>query len=132
LFDFTRFARSILSVQPWLEAGVATGSTDTVTHNSLGKIYVTMNREPKQFLETNMFYDSRVLGNFCEPLDPALSFLAFKRAKGECDDDLVRISHTHHLFRDLAKYAVERMDEGLWAKILVKNEDGSETQEMRR
>ena len=26
-------------LQPWLEAGVATGATDPATHNALGKIY---------------------------------------------------------------------------------------------
>ena len=118
-------------LQSWLEAGVATGSTDVATHNALGKIYVVNNKDPKHYLENNMFYDSKILGNFCEALDPSLSFIAFKRSKGGCDEDLIRISHTHNLYRDLAKYCVERMDENLWAKVLTKEEDGSETPEMR-
>jgi len=119
-------------LQPWLEASVSTGSTDASTHNALGKIYVTANKDPKTFLQNNMFYDSRILGNFCEALDPALSFIAFKRAKGECDEELIRISHTHSLYRDLAKYAVEKQDEDLWAKVLTKDPDtGGETPEMR-
>ena len=53
-------------LQPWLEARVATGSTEPGTHNALGKIYITLNRDPKSFLLNNMFYDPKVLGPYCE------------------------------------------------------------------
>jgi clathrin heavy chain len=49
---------------------VATGNTETATHNAIGKIYITLNKEPKNFLLQNQFYDPRVLGKYCEKLDP--------------------------------------------------------------
>eukprot|EP00980_Cylindrotheca_fusiformis_P020304 scaffold7344_cov145-Cylindrotheca_fusiformis.AAC.2 len=118
-------------LQPWLEARVATGSTEPGTHNALGKIYITLNREPKSFLLNNMFYEPKVLGPYCESLDPQLAFIAYKKGAGECDDELIKISKTHGLFRDLAKYLVERQDLELWAKVLNK-EEGEEEEPSRR
>jgi clathrin heavy chain len=115
-------------LQPWLEARVATGSTEPGTHNAIGKIYITLNRDPKSFLLNNMFYDPKVLGPFCESLDPQLAFIAYKKGAGECDDKLIKVSHDHGLYRDLAKYLVERQDLALWAKVLNK-EEGKEDQE---
>jgi clathrin heavy chain len=109
-------------LQPWLEARVATGSTESGTHNALGKIYIQMNKDPKAFLTNNMFYEPKVLGPFCESLDPSLAFVAYKKGAGECDDELIKISFTHGLFRDLARYLVERQDLELWAKVLTKEE----------
>lgn len=111
-------------LQPWLEARVATGSTESGTHNALGKIYITLNKEPRQFLTNNMFYDPKVLGPFCESLDPSLAFEAYKKGAGSCDEELIQISMTHGLFRDLARYLVERQDLELWAKVL--NEEPTE------
>jgi len=108
-------------LQPWLEARVATGSTEPGTHNALGKIYITLNRDPKSFLLNNMFYDPRVLGPFCESLDPSLAFVAYKKGAGACDDELIKISFTHGLYRDLARYLVERQDLSLWEKVLQKD-----------
>jgi clathrin heavy chain len=110
-------------LQPWLEARVATGSTEAGTHNALGKIYITLNRDPKAFLKNNMFYDPKVLGPFCESLDPSLAFFAYQKGAGSCDDELIAISLTHGLFRDLARYLVERQDLELWAKVLKKDEN---------
>jgi len=113
-------------LQGWLEARVATGSTEPGTHNALGKIYITLNRDPKAFLLNNMFYDPKVLGPYCESLDPQLAFIAYKKGAGECDDQLISVSKTHGLYRDLAKYLVERQDMDLWAKVLNVEEIESE------
>jgi len=113
-------------LQPWLEARVATGSTEPGTHNALGKIYIQMNKDPKAFLTNNMFYEPKVLGPFCESLDPSLAFVAYKKGAGECDEELIKISFTHGLYRDLARYLVERQDLELWAKVLTKDESGDE------
>lgn len=115
-------------LQPWLEARVATGSTEPGTHNALGKIYITLNRDPKSFLLNNMFYDPKVLGPYCEALDPSLAFIAYKKGAGECDDQLIKVCHDHGLYRDLAKYLVERQDLELWGKVLNK-EEGKEDEE---
>eukprot|EP00591_Stephanopyxis_turris_P001746 CAMPEP_0195517552 /NCGR_PEP_ID=MMETSP0794_2-20130614/11004_1 /TAXON_ID=515487 /ORGANISM="Stephanopyxis turris, Strain CCMP 815" /LENGTH=1705 /DNA_ID=CAMNT_0040646371 /DNA_START=237 /DNA_END=5354 /DNA_ORIENTATION=- len=121
-------------LQGWLEARVATGSTEPGTHNALGKIYITLNRDPKAFLLNNMFYDPKILGPYCESLDPSLAFVAYKKGAGECDDQLIKISQEHGLYRDLAKYLVERQDLELWSKVLSKEsaEDGKETPEQRQ
>lgn len=119
-------------LQPWLEARVATGSTEPGTHNALGKIYITLNRDPKSFLLNNMFYDPKVLGPYCEALDPQLAFTAYKKGAGECDDELIKVSQTHGLYRDLAKYLVERQDLDLWAKVLKKEEGKDEEDPQRR
>jgi clathrin heavy chain len=119
-------------LQPWLEARVATGSTEPGTHNALGKIYITLNKDPKSYLLNNMFYDPKVLGPYCESLDPQLAFIAYKKGAGECDDQLVAISHAHGLYRDLARYLVERQDMELWAKVLNKEEGQEEKEEGQR
>jgi clathrin heavy chain len=64
---------------PWLEARVAEGNQEPATHNALAKIYIDLNREPEKFLNTNTFYDSRVVGKYCENRDPHLAFLIYKR-----------------------------------------------------
>jgi clathrin heavy chain len=122
-------------LQPWLEARVATGSTESGTHNALGKIYITLNKDPKAFLLNNMFYEPKVLGPFCESLDPSLAFLAYKKGSGECDEELIKISFDHGLYRDLARYLVERQDLELWAKVLKSEEetdDGKEDPQKRQ
>ena len=75
-------------LQGWLENRVATGSTEPATHNGLGKIYLSQNIEPRQFLENNMFYEPAVLGKFCEGLDPSLAFAAYQKVRAR----LVRCS----------------------------------------
>jgi len=119
-------------LQPWLENRVATGSTEPGTHNALGKIYITINKDPKGYLLNNMFYDPKVLGPYCEALDPQLAFTAYKKGAGECDDELIKVSHTHGLYRDLAKYLVERQDLELWAKVLNKEEGKDDDDPQRR
>ncbi|KAH8096034.1 hypothetical protein JL720_3378 [Aureococcus anophagefferens] len=88
--------------KPWLEARIATGNQETGTHNAIGKIYVTLNRDPVSFLTNDQYYDPRVLGKYCEKLDPSLAFLAYKRAGGECDADLIRVTTENGLFKDQA------------------------------
>jgi clathrin heavy chain len=117
---------------PWLEARVATGSTEPGTHNAIGKIYITLNKDPKSFLLNNMFYEPKVLGPYCESLDPQLAFIAYKKAAGACDDELIAISNTHGLFRDLARYLVERQDLELWAKVLKPEEEGEDKEDSSR
>lgn len=105
-------------IQPWLEARIAQGNTETATHNAIGKIYITLNRDPIQFLTNNQFYDPSVIGAFCEKLDPHLAFEAYKHARGECDDALVKVCQDNGLFKDLARYLVEKQDLELWTRVL--------------
>eukprot|EP00512_Aurantiochytrium_limacinum_P004077 CAMPEP_0171496660 /NCGR_PEP_ID=MMETSP0958-20121227/6831_1 /TAXON_ID=87120 /ORGANISM="Aurantiochytrium limacinum, Strain ATCCMYA-1381" /LENGTH=1691 /DNA_ID=CAMNT_0012030799 /DNA_START=355 /DNA_END=5430 /DNA_ORIENTATION=+ len=105
-------------LQPFLEQRVAEGNTEVATHNAIGKIYVTINKDPAEWLQNNQFYDSKEVGKFCEKLDPYLAFLAYKRAWGSCDDELIEVTNANELFKDQARYCVERQDMGLWERVL--------------
>lgn len=59
-----------------------------------------------------------VLGKYCEKLDPSLAFLAYRRSNGECDDDLIRVTNENGLFKDQARYLIEKRDQDLWVKVL--------------
>jgi len=104
-------------VLPWLEARYNEGNQDSHLHDALAKIYIDTGRDPEKFLETNRYYDSRVIGRYCEKRDPHLSVLAYKR--GLCDDELVDVTNRNGLFRQQARYLVERQDLNLWSRVLV-------------
>jgi len=77
-----------------------------------------MNKDPVSFLTNNQFYDPKVLGKYCEKLDPSLAFLAYRRGGGECDEDLIRVTGDNGLYKDQARYLIEKKDGELWAKVL--------------
>ena len=103
---------------PWLETRVAQGSQEAAVHNAMGKIIITLNREPLNFLNNNQYYNPAVIGAFCEKLDPHLAFVAYKTARGECDDALIAVTMDNGLYKDLARYLVERQDLELWERVL--------------
>lgn len=74
---------------PWLEMRVQEGSTDPATHNALAKIYIDANNNPERFLRENPYYDSRIVGKYCEKRDPHFACLAYER--GHCDAELVNV-----------------------------------------
>lgn len=55
---------------------------------------------------------------YCESRDPHLSFVAYKRAWGECDDQLINVTNKNGFFKDQARYLVERQDLQLWDTVL--------------
>jgi clathrin heavy chain len=75
-----------------------------------------MNNRPEEYLVSNMYYDSKVVGEYCEKRDPHLAFIAYKR--GMCDTELVDVTNRHGLFKQQARYLVERQDLELWATVL--------------
>ncbi|KAK9810517.1 hypothetical protein WJX72_012055 [[Myrmecia] bisecta] len=103
-------------LNPFLEHLVSEGSADPHVHNALGKIIIDSNNNPEHFLTTNPYYDSLVVGKYCEKRDPNLACVAYKR--GACDDALVDCTNRHSLFKVQARYIVERMDNELWNKVL--------------
>ena len=115
-------------LHPWLEAKIAEGNTDAATHNAMGKIIITLNKDPQQFLMHNHCYDPRVLGEFAAKLDPFLAFLAYKRAAGQCDEELLDVTTTNGLFKDQARYLVEKQDAALWERVLA--DDNPHRQEL--
>eukprot|EP01006_Ploeotia_vitrea_P027592 TRINITY_DN60369_c0_g1_i1.p1 TRINITY_DN60369_c0_g1~~TRINITY_DN60369_c0_g1_i1.p1 ORF type:complete len:1280 (-),score=86.00 TRINITY_DN60369_c0_g1_i1:31-3870(-) len=109
---------------PFLEARVSRGSTEPAVHNALGKITIQLNREPLAFLTNNQYYEPAVLGVFCEKLDPHLAFVAYKQARGECDDALIKVTMDNGLYKDLARYLVEKQDLELWERVLKPENEG--------
>jgi clathrin heavy chain len=121
-------------LQPWLEARLAERNVEPAVHNAIGKIYISLNKDPLSFLENNLFYEPVVIGAYCEQLDPHLAFVAYKHARGECDKELVRVSQENGLFKDLARYLVEKQDIELWKTVLKPEgfEEGQEEPHNRR
>ncbi|KAJ8540473.1 hypothetical protein K7X08_030392 [Anisodus acutangulus] len=100
----------------FLEHLVSEGSQDVHVHNALGKIIIDSNNNPEHFLMTNPYYDSRVVGKYCEKRDPTLAVVAYRR--GQCDDELINVTNKNSLFKLQARYVVERMDGDIWEKVL--------------
>eukprot|EP00762_Andalucia_godoyi_P000608 ANDGO_05236.mRNA.1 Clathrin heavy chain len=100
----------------WLEARLNEGSQEVSLHNALAKVYIDLNKDAAKFLESNQYYDSRVVGKYCEKRDPHLAFIAYKR--GQCDYELVDVCNKNSMFRQEARYLVERQNEDLWAVVL--------------
>ncbi|CAL8108322.1 unnamed protein product [Orchesella dallaii] len=101
---------------PWLESRSREGIVEPATHNALAKIYIDSNTNPERFLKENTFYDSRVLGKYCEKRDPHLAFVAYER--GYCDKELINVCNENSLFKSEVKYLVSRSDSALWAEVL--------------
>jgi len=108
-------------IRPWLEARMHERNQDPELHNALAKIYIDINFNASHFLATNPYYDSKVVGKYCETRDPHLSFVAYKRANGSCDDELIHITNVHGFFKDQAKYLVERQNNDLWDQVLLES-----------
>ena len=109
---------------PWLEMRIHEGINESATHNALAKIYIDSNNNPERFLRENQFYDSRVVGRYCEKRDPHLACMAYER--GQCDLELINVCNENSLFKSEARYLVRRRDPDLWAQVL------QETNEYRR
>ncbi|XP_058808391.1 clathrin heavy chain [Phymastichus coffea] len=101
---------------PWLESRVHEGCIEPATHNALAKIYIDSNNNPERFLKENQFYDSRVVGKYCEKRDPHLACIAYER--GSCDRELIIVCNENSLFKSEARYLVRRRDPELWAEVL--------------
>ncbi|KAG7259139.1 hypothetical protein CRUP_020676 [Coryphaenoides rupestris] len=104
---------------PWLESRIHEGCEEPATHNALAKIYIDSNNTPERFLKENPFYDSAVVGRYCEKRDPHLACVAYER--GQCDLDLIKVCNENSLFKSEARYLVRRKDPELWATVLEEN-----------
>jgi len=100
----------------WLEARSGEGIQEPALYNALAKIYIDTNNNAEQFLVNNPYYDSRVVGKYCEKRDPHLAFVAYKR--GQCDLELVEVTSKNGMFKQQARYLVERQSTDLWAHVL--------------
>ena len=103
----------------WLEQRDQERVQEPALHNALAKIYIDSGvKDPQTFLINNQFYDSKIIGKYCEDKNPDLAFTAYKRAWGKCDDELIEVTNKNYLYRMQARYLVERASEELWAKVL--------------
>lgn len=68
------------------------------------------------FSREDPYYDSLVVGKYCEKRDPHLAFVAYER--GMCDQELIELTNTNSLFKSQARYLVKRRDADLWAGVL--------------
>lgn len=84
---------------PWLESRIHEGCEEPATHNALAKIYIDSNNTPERFLKENPFYDSAVVGRYCEKRDPHLAYVAYER--GQCDLELIKVCASHHVIYGL-------------------------------
>ncbi|CAN7051173.1 unnamed protein product [Brassica oleracea var. botrytis] len=105
----------------FLEHLVTEGSQDVHVHNALGKIIIDSNNNPERFLTTNQYYDSRVVGKYCEKRDPTLAVVSYRR--GQCDEELINVTNRSSLLKLQARYVVERMDGDLWEMVLDENNE---------
>ncbi|XP_045391143.1 clathrin heavy chain 2 isoform X2 [Lemur catta] len=101
---------------PWLESRIQEGCEEPATHNALAKIYIDSNDSPERFLRENAYYDSSVVGRYCEKRDPHLACVAYER--GQCDLELIKVCNENSLFKSEARYLVHRKDPELWAHVL--------------
>lgn len=101
---------------PWLESRVHEGCVEPATHNALAKIYIDSNNNAERFLKENQWYDSRVVGRYCEKRDPHLACVAYER--GQCDRELIAVCNENSLFKSEARYLVRRREPELWVEVL--------------
>ena len=67
-------------------------------------------------MKENPFYDSKVVGKYCEKRDPHLACIAYER--GKCDMELIKVCNENSLFKSEARYLVKRRDPDLWVQVL--------------
>ncbi|XP_052799868.1 clathrin heavy chain 1 isoform X2 [Mya arenaria] len=106
---------------PWLEMRSHEGVVEPATHNALAKIYIDSNNNPERFLKENQYYDSKVVGKYCEKRDPHLACVAYER--GQCDKELIKVCNENSLFKSEARYLVRRREPELWVEVLQEDNE---------
>ena len=96
--EFTR-RHKLKLLQGWLEQRANEGNTTPSLHNALAIIYIDINKDPQAFLINNQYYDSKVVGKYCEERNADLAYTAYKRAWGSCDQELVQVTNKNYLYR---------------------------------
>ena len=103
-FNFFVVRNRLRLLTQFLEHLVSEGSQDVHVHNALGKIIIDSNNNPEHFLTTNPYYDSRVVGKYCEKRDPTLAVVAYRR--GQCDDELINVTNKNSLFKLQSRFVI--------------------------
>ena len=105
-------------IQKFLEDRADEGNPTPALHNALAMIYIETNNNAKDFLMNNKYYDPKIVGQFCEDRDPQLALFAYKKAAGQCDDELINLTNKNAMYRAQAQYLVESLNPDLWRKVL--------------
>lgn len=108
-------------LQPFLEHKQRTQPelrSDSALNTALAKIYIDTNaRAAEDYLRSpEACYDPASVGRYCERRDPQLAIIAYRR--GQCDDDLLRVTNENALFKQQAAYLIRRRDPPLWTRVL--------------
>lgn len=104
---------------PFLESTLAAGNQQQAVYNALAKIYIDSNNNPEKFLRENDLYDPLTVGKYCEKRDPNLASIAY--TKGQNDLELISITNENGMFRQQARYLLERADAEIWSYVLSEN-----------
>ncbi|KAF1745283.1 hypothetical protein MXB_2618 [Myxobolus squamalis] len=116
LLEEVRKRNRIKIIRPMIESRIASGSTDPSLHSAFGIVCIDSNNRPDVFLKENLYYDSLIVGSFCEKQDPILACLAYE--KGGNSDELINVCVVNSLFKILARYVILKKDPELWVKVL--------------
>ena len=108
-------------LQDILEEMVKKGSKQAFVHTALAKIYIKSNSKPEIFLKENLYYISRVIGNYCEKDYPRLALIAYSR--GQVDDDLIRLCENNNMIEELVDYLIKRDKKNIWLEMFNKAEN---------
>jgi len=79
---------------PYLETCIENGNNDSHVHNAIAKIYIDLNYNSEKFLRENQYYDSKIIGKYCEERDPHLACIAYKR--GQCDIEFINVNKSNY------------------------------------
>ena len=70
-------------------------------------------------MRENQYYDSNIIGKYCEKRDPHFALIAYER--GSCDEAIIAVCNENSLFKSLARYLVRRRDFPLWSTVLTED-----------
>lgn len=104
---------------PFLEAALQQGIQQTAIYDALAKIKIDSNDDAERWLVSNDQYDTLSVGKYCEKRDPNLAFIAYE--KGQNDLELINITNENSMFRQQARYLLDRADSEIWAYVLSEN-----------
>ena len=106
-----------------LEARAKAGLVDPETSTALIKTRISCNETDnltKILQEAE--YDHYEVGTYCAERDPRMAFVAFATADStqqeQCDPLLLKLSAEHALYKQLARYLVQRQSVQLWGLVL--------------
>ena len=115
--------QKIKLIQKFLEDRADEGNPTPALHNALAMIYIETNNNAKDFLINNKYYDPKVVGKYCEDRDPQLALIAYQKAAGQCDEELINLTNKNAMYRAQAQYLVASLNPDLWKKVLSEDTD---------